>query len=76
MTVKEARTRIETLRKTIAHHAKLYYENDAPEISDYEYDALFRELTELEEAFPSLASADSPTVPSPLVAPSTSVPFS
>ena len=61
MTVKEARTRIETLRKTIAHHAKLYYENDAPEISDYEYDALFRELTELEEAFPSLASADSPT---------------
>ena len=61
MTIEEARSRIESLRKTIAYHAKLYYENDAPEISDYEYDALFRELTELEEAFPALASADSPT---------------
>ena len=44
MTEKEARARIAALRKTIAHHAKLYYEKDAPEISDYEYDALFREL--------------------------------
>ena len=54
MTEKEARARIAALRKTIAHHAKLYYEKDAPEISDYEYDALFRELTELEEAEPWL----------------------
>ena len=61
MTIEQARTRIETLRKTIAHHARLYYENDAPEISDYEYDALFRELTELEEAWPELAVQDSPT---------------
>ncbi|MBR4961762.1 MAG: NAD-dependent DNA ligase LigA [Clostridia bacterium] len=61
MTEKEARARIDLLRKTIAHHAKLYYENDAPEISDYEYDALFRELTELEEAWPVLAAEDSPT---------------
>ena len=61
MTIEQARTRIQSLRKTIAHHAKLYYENDAPEISDYEYDALFRELTELEEAWPELAEKDSPT---------------
>jgi len=61
MTEKEARARIAALRKTIAHHAKLYYEKDAPEISDYEYDALFRELTELEEAYPDAASGDSPT---------------
>lgn len=61
MTIEDARSRIDALRKTIAHHAKLYYENDAPEISDYAYDALFRELTELEAAFPELASADSPT---------------
>lgn len=61
MTIEAARSRIAELRKTIEHHAKLYYENDAPEISDYEYDALFRELTELEEAYPELATADSPT---------------
>ncbi|MBQ4607309.1 MAG: NAD-dependent DNA ligase LigA, partial [Clostridia bacterium] len=61
MTIEQARTRIETLRKTIARHARLYYENDAPDISDYEYDALFRELTELEEAWPELAVQDSPT---------------
>ena len=61
MTIEQARTRIQSLRKTITHHAKLYYENDAPEISDYEYDALFRELTELEEAWPELAETDSPT---------------
>lgn len=61
MTIEQARSRIEILRKTIAHHAKLYYENDAPEISDYAYDALFRELTELEEAWPELADKDSPT---------------
>ena len=61
MTSKEARAQIEALRKTIAHHAKLYYEDDAPEISDYEYDALFRQLTELEEAWPEEAAGDSPT---------------
>ncbi|MBE6614898.1 MAG: NAD-dependent DNA ligase LigA [Ruminococcaceae bacterium] len=61
MNEKEARARIAALRKTIAHHAKLYYEKDAPEISDYEYDALFRELTELEEAYPDAAAEDSPT---------------
>ena len=57
----EAEQRIEYLKKTIEDNSKLYYENDAPEISDYEYDALFRELVDLEEAFPELADPASPT---------------
>ena len=40
---------------------RLYYEQDAPEITDAEYDALFRELVELEEAHPDLRTPDSPT---------------
>ena len=53
--------RVEYLRKTLEYNSKLYYENDAPEISDYEYDALFRELTELEGKYPELDSPTSPT---------------
>ena len=44
MTEQQARERIETLRAQLRYHADLYYRKDAPEISDYEYDALFREL--------------------------------
>ena len=40
---------------------RLYYQEDAPEISDAEYDALFRELVAVETAFPELRSPDSPT---------------
>ena len=61
MTEQEALSRIETLRKTVAYHAARYYRDDAPEISDYEYDALFRELQELEGAYPQFDSPDSPT---------------
>ncbi len=61
MTQAEAAVRIEELRREIIRHSRLYYENDAPEISDYEYDALFRELKELEAAFPVLDSPTSPT---------------
>ena len=61
MNKEEAIKRIEYLRKEIEYNSKLYYENDAPEISDYEYDAMFRELTELEEKYPELDSATSPT---------------
>ncbi len=61
MTEKEAKQKIEALRGEILYHAKKYYEEDAPEISDYEYDALFRELGELEAAFPQLDAPDSPT---------------
>ena len=61
MEIKEAAKRVEYLRQTLEYNSKLYYENDAPEISDYEYDALFRELVELEERFPELDSPTSPT---------------
>ena len=61
MNISEARGRVEFLRKTLEYNSRLYYENDAPEISDYEYDALFRELVELEAEFPELDSPTSPT---------------
>ena len=48
MNIIEAKERVEYLRKTLEYNSKLYYEKDAPEISDYEYDALFRELVNLE----------------------------
>lgn len=53
--------RIAELRRQIEHHNRLYYREDRPEISDAEYDALFRELQALEGQYPQLASADSPT---------------
>ena len=53
--------RIEELRRLLRYHSKLYYEKDEPEISDYEYDMMFRELTELEAAHHELDSAASPT---------------
>ncbi|MBQ8720264.1 MAG: NAD-dependent DNA ligase LigA [Clostridia bacterium] len=61
MEKREAKARMEYLAKTLEYNSKLYYENDAPEISDYEYDALFRELVTLEEEHPDLASPTSPT---------------
>jgi len=61
MNVSDAEKRISYLRKTIEYNSRLYYENDAPEISDYEYDALFRELCDLEAEFPELDSPTSPT---------------
>ena len=53
--------RVEELRATIRHHNLLYYGNDAPEIPDSEFDLLMRELAELEELYPELATDDSPT---------------
>jgi DNA ligase (NAD+) len=58
---KAARARVEELRRLIEHHNRLYYLLDAPEVSDAEYDALFRELQDLEQRFPALATPDSPT---------------
>ncbi len=61
MTRAEAESRIAVLREKIEYNSRLYYECDAPQISDYEYDAMFRELTDLEAAFPELDSPTSPT---------------
>src|SRR5262249_32046068 len=58
---KSARARVTELRREIERHNDLYYAKDAPEISDAEYDLLFRELAGLEAAHPELASPDSPT---------------
>ena len=55
------RREVERLRREIAEHNRRYYELDAPEISDAEYDALFRKLQDLEAAHPDLRSPDSPT---------------
>ncbi len=56
------RERIGKLRESIRHHEHLYYVLDKPEISDAEYDALVRELQQLETAHPELITPDSPTV--------------
>ena len=53
--------RISHLRKLIAYHSKRYYENDAPEISDFEYDKMFEELKTLEQEHPEFYSETSPT---------------
>jgi DNA ligase (NAD+) len=57
----EAAERLKWLSAEIARHDKLYHDQDAPEISDAEYDALVRENRELEERFPQLVRADSPS---------------
>lgn len=56
------RNRIEALRKEIERHSKLYYENDSPVISDFQYDSLVRKLQKMEEEHPDLKDANSPTV--------------
>lgn len=57
----EAKEKIEALRAEVAEHARRYYEEDAPTISDFEYDRLIHTLAELEQAFPEFLSPDSPT---------------
>lgn len=53
--------RAEALRKAIRHHSYLYYVLDHPEITDFEFDKLYRELVDLEAAHPELVTPDSPT---------------
>ncbi len=57
----DAEKEIETLREEIRHHNYLYYVEARPEVSDAHFDALYKRLLELEEAFPDLVTADSPT---------------
>ena len=57
----EAKKRIEELRKETAYHAKKYYDDDNPEISDFEYDMLMVELRNLEAKYPDLISKESLT---------------
>ena len=61
MLKEEAKKRIDDLTEELKFHSKLYYEQDAPQISDREYDMLQRELVELETEFPEFAHNDSPT---------------
>src|SRR5579864_7722985 len=57
----QARREIERLRDEISRHDYLYYVVAQPEISDTEYDKLYRQLQDLEKQFPDLVAADSPT---------------
>ncbi|MDH4100432.1 MAG: NAD-dependent DNA ligase LigA [Nitrospirota bacterium] len=61
MTHAQAASRVEVLRRELNRHNYLYYVLDRPEISDAEYDRLMRELEGLEQQFPDLVTADSPT---------------
>ncbi|MBP9975748.1 MAG: NAD-dependent DNA ligase LigA, partial [Synergistaceae bacterium] len=53
--------RVSELRAELKRHAELYYVQDSPEITDFEYDQLLRELAAIEEKYPELLTADSPT---------------
>lgn len=59
--MEEIKKKIEALRATIRKHSALYYVLDQPEIEDFEYDALMRELMALEEAYPAYDDPNSPT---------------
>ncbi len=57
----DIRGELEALRREVAYHARKYYVDDAPEISDYDYDMLYRRLEELEAEHPELFDPESPT---------------
>ena len=61
MELEQARKRAEELRVVIERNNRLYYDQDAPELEDFEYDQLARELKEIEKTFPELVTASSPT---------------
>ena len=61
MEMNKIKQRVDELRRKIRHASELYYNQDAPEISDYEYDAMFAELKQLEADYPQLDDAASPT---------------
>jgi DNA ligase (NAD+) len=57
----DAKTRAAQLREEIEYHNERYFVDDAPEVSDAEFDALVRELRELEAKYPELVVPESPT---------------
>src|ERR671916_3114216 len=57
----DSQGRVEELRELVRYHNRLYYIEDAPEITDAEYDALYNELETLEAENPELITPDSPT---------------
>lgn len=57
----EIEKKINDLRETLRYHSDRYYNDDAPEIEDYEYDMMMRELKRLEEEYPEYDAVDSPT---------------
>ena len=57
----EIEKKIHELRETLQYHSNRYYNDDAPEIEDYEYDMMMRELKSLEEKYPEYDTPDSPT---------------
>ena len=61
MQKEEAKKRAEELRAVLRYHADKYYNQDAPEIDDYEYDGMMNELKRIEKDFPELVTQDSPT---------------
>ena len=58
----QVRSEYEELVKTLNYHAKRYYDEDAPEISDYDYDMMNNRLKDIEKAYPSVISPDSPSL--------------
>ena len=61
MASSEIINKVKDLREKLAYHSQRYYVYDAPEISDYKYDMMFAELKSLEEQYPELFDANSPT---------------
>ena len=61
MTKEEAKNRIDELNRLTAYHAQKYYDEDCPEITDFEYDMLMVELRNLEKEYPEFVSQDSLT---------------
>ena len=61
LTLKEAKKRIQKLREDVVFHEKKYYIENDPQISDYEFDMLIKELINLERQFPELITPESPT---------------
>ncbi len=61
MEISLAEKRIKELSESLKYHNRKYYIEDSPEISDFEYDAMLRELEDLESEFPQFKAEDSPT---------------